>query len=205
MNASRIPAGLLAAAFSSLAFASGPTVFDISGSVDIVSGGTLAPTSVTDAFSGTLDINTATGAVIGADITFGTPGDGITIPALTLVGEDATGGSGAHLYDIELCAAADCSSNWLMNMTVDVTPYTGTLVGYAGGKINNIGLFYGGPADTWGSCPDGPVTSCGLLSTTGSSSPPPPPPPPTVPEPGSALLLLLGLAATGLARRRSTL
>jgi hypothetical protein len=199
-TAQRLIVILLATAGPPLAFAAQPTVFDVTGSVAIVSNGTEAPTGAIDAFSGTIDINTATGAVTGADLSFGSPGFGLTIPALTFAGlEIAPGPTGSHLYTLEFCAAAVCSSNWLMGMTIDVTPTVPTLVGYAGGKIDNVGLFYGGVQNTWGGCPDGPVTACGgitLKSGGGGGKT-------GVPEPASALLMLLGLAATQLRRQRS--
>jgi hypothetical protein len=183
---------LAAAATCSLAVAS-DTVFNVSGTINITG---------TDTFSGTLDINTATGAFVGGSLIFGSPATGITVPTLDLTGfETASGGSGTHLFIVELCASTDCSSNWLMNMTLDVTPSDGSLVGYAGGKINSVALLYGSIANSWGGCPLAPTftpPSCGGITSPnggggGTHG---------VPEPTSAALLILGLTATCLSRRR---
>ena len=80
-------------------------------------------------------------------------------------------------------------------MGLDVTPTVPSLIGYAGGEIATIGLFYGGVQNTWGGCPVSPAAAspCGTLSTSRTTG---------VPEPASAALLILGLTATCLRRRR---
>jgi hypothetical protein len=197
MRPARFVAMLATLAVASVAAAAQPTAFNIAGTLTITADRTGAPTG-TDAFAGTLDINTATGTVTGADITLGSPYTGLTIPTLDVIQTSETGGAGQYVYDIVVCAATDCSSNWLMNIDVQVSGYVPTLIGYAGGKITETGLFYGGPQSPWGGCPI--VTSaggCGLVTATshsgGGSNP-------GVPEPGSAALMLLGLAATCLRR-----
>jgi hypothetical protein len=186
---------LAAAATCSLAVAS-DTVFDVSGTINITGNG---PPDTADTLGGTLTINTATGSIDAVDLIFGSPLiPPAAVPALTVLGpETSPGPTGSHLYEIEACASTDCGSNWLINIGLDVTPTVPSLIGYAGGEIATIGLFYGGVQDTWGGCPESPAaaSACGTLSTSTT-------PPTGVPEPASAALLILGLTATCLSRRR---
>jgi hypothetical protein len=188
----RIIAGLAAVALSSLAVAA-PIVFDVSGTIT-----SDFPPPPTSALSGTLTIDPITGALDAADVDFTSPSTSIpTVPALTFFGpETAPGPVGSHDYEVELCAVSGCAGNWLIELVLDVTPTTPSLIGYSGGPIESIGLFYTGVQDTWGGCPtSASATTCGALST--STSPPPP-----VPEPDGYSLMLAALAAMGLLRRR---
>jgi hypothetical protein len=203
MTSTHVLAGLVTAAFASLAVAQS-SVFDLSGTLTITGNG--APYT-SDAVSGTLDINTVTGAVTGADVVFGSPAPSIpSVPPLTVIGpETAPGPAGSHFYEIELCAQltpltpTKCTGNWLIELGLDVTPMVPSLVGYTGGKIANMGLFYGGVQDTWGGCPETDVLSnCGRITLAQTTSPPPK----GVPEPASGLLMLLGIFGTTLMRRR---
>jgi hypothetical protein len=188
-----IIAGLAFLGLSSLA-AAGPIAFDISGTIT-----SDYPPPATSTLSGSLTIDTVTGALDAADVDFTSPSTSIpTVPALTFFGpETAPGPAGSHAYEIELCAVSGCAGNWLIELVLDVSPTTPSLVGYTGGPIRSIGLFYTGVQDTWGACATSAAatTSCGALSTT--SSPPPP-----VPEPDGYALMLTGLAAMGLLVRR---
>lgn len=176
------------------------TVFDITGTMS-----SEFPPPATSALGGTLTLNTVTGVLDAVDVTFTSPSTGIaTVPALTLLGPETAGGpSGGHFYEIELCAAADCSSNWNMEIGLNVQPDAPpSLIGYAGGTIASLGLWYGTPsaASLWGQC----ESDCGSLSTkanpgggsTGGGGK-------GVPEPGDPALLLLGLGALGLTGLRA--
>lgn len=192
----RIILGLAAAfGFSSLAVAA-PIAFNVSGT--IASDYPPPPTSI---LSGTLTIDPVTGTFDAVDVDFTSPSTSIpTVPALTFFGpETAPGPVGSHEYEVELCAVSGCAGNWLIELVLNVTPTTPSLIGYTGGPIESIGLFYTGIQDTWGACSTSPsVTSpCGALST--KSSPPPP-----VPEPEAYALLLVGLAVMGLLGRRQS-
>jgi MYXO-CTERM domain-containing protein len=189
----RITVGLAAFGLSSLAVAS-PIVFDVSGTIT-----SDYPPPPTSTLSGTLTIDPVTGALDAADVDFTSPSTSIpTVPALTFFGpETAPGPAGSHAYEVELCAVSGCAGNWLIELVLDVTPTTPSLVGYTGGPIESIGLFYTGVQDTWGACSPSSLveSSCGALST--KSSPPPP-----VPEPDAYSLMLTALAAMGLLARR---
>jgi hypothetical protein len=184
---------LAAAALVSAAAFGAATPFNVSGTIS-----SDFPPPASSALSGTLTIDPATGAIDGLDLNFTSPSTTITmsLPSLTFLGpETAPGPAGSHLYEIEACASMDCGSNWLIEMGLDVTPTVPSLIGYNGGKIATIGLFFGGVADTWGGCPVSPAVAspCGTLSTSRTTG---------VPEPASAALLILGLTATCLRRRR---
>jgi len=187
-----IVVGLAALGLSSFAAAS-PIVFDVSGTIT-----SDYPPPLTSTMSGTLTIDPVTGAFDAVDVDFTSPSTSITtVPALTFFGpETAPGPAGSHEYEVELCAVSGCAGNWLIELVLDVTPSTPSLIGYTGGPIESIGLFYTGVQDTWGACSTSPsVTStCGAL--TSRSSPPP------VPEPDGASLMLTALAAMGLLARR---
>jgi hypothetical protein len=190
---------LAATACAPLALATQPTVFSFSGEIAIVVGSERAFYKA-DPFSGTLDINTATGAFVSGSVNFGSPYPGLTVPTLNVTGyETAPGGPGTHDFIIALCTDTNCVSNWAMNMTLQVPASDGTLVGYGGGKIVGAGLYYGSIADDWGGCPLDSVTGCGSVTTHSSGGGGTKP---GVPEPDSAWLLLLGLAATQLRWRR---
>jgi hypothetical protein len=176
------------------------TVFDITGTLS-----SQYPPPASSTLSGTLTLNTATGVLEAVDVTFTSPSTGIsTVPPLTLLGPETAGGpSGGHFYEIELCAAADCSSNWNMELGLYVKPDSPpSLIGYDGGALTSLALWYGTPsaASLWGQC----ASDCGSLATkaapgggsTGGGGT-------GVPEPGNPALLLLGLGALGLTTARA--
>jgi hypothetical protein len=207
MKILRIVSGLLTAGFSSVLLAAPGTSFDLTGT--ITSDFPPPPTSV---LSGTLTLNTVTGTFVSADVDFTSPNTSIpTVPALTNLGPaTAPGPAGSHFYEIELCAVAECAGSWVLEVGLNVQPTAPSLIGYTGGSIATLGLFYSTIADTWGGCSSG----CGNLSSagstgggtsggsgsggstsTGSAST-------SVPEPGTYALMLLGFAAVGLTARR---
>jgi hypothetical protein len=190
-KSARIIVGLAAFGLSSLAVA-GPIAFGVSGA--ITNDFPPPPTSI---LSGTLTIDPVTGTLDATDVDFTSPSTSIaTVPALTFFGpETAPGPVGSHDYEIELCAVSGCAGNWVIELVLDVTPTTPSLIGYTGGPIESIGLFYTGVQDTWGGCSPSPAvaSTCGAL--TSRSSPPP------VPEPDGASLMLAALAAMGLLAR----
>jgi hypothetical protein len=189
---------LVATAYAPLALATQPTVFSFSGEIAVVVGSERGFYKA-DPFSGTLDIDTASGAFVSGSVDFGSPYTGLTVPTLNVTGyETAPGGPGTHVFIVALCTDTNCVSNWAMNMTLEVPASNGTLVGYGGGKIVGAGLYYGSIADDWGGCPLDSVTACGsVTSQSGGGGTKP-----GVPEPGSAWLMLMGLAATQLRGRR---
>jgi uncharacterized membrane protein YgcG len=170
-------AALAAVAVPSLSLAQS-TVFDVSGVIGL-NPNYKYPGFTEDTFSGTFDINTKTGMVTGADIVFGAPtAFGVTsVPALTVLGpEIGPGVPGGQTYVLEVCASADCGSNWDMDFTLKVSDNSHgvpTLVGYAGGALPTDGLSYGGVANTWGGCPVIPgfePSSCGRAVAQNSGS-----------------------------------
>jgi hypothetical protein len=177
--------------------ASADTIFNVSGTIN-----SDFPPPATSTLSGTITIDTGTGAIDGVDLQFTSPSNTIvgSLPDLTNVGIE-TSGTNDQTYEVELCASTPCSTNWLITMLLDVPSFTSgeltSLVGYDGGDIDSIGLFYGGVADTWGGCQADSLSSptCGQLSAPG---------PVSTPEPAALPFLATGLGMIGLmARRRS--
>jgi hypothetical protein len=205
MKMLHIVAALLTAGFSSVLLAAPGTTFDLTGTIT-----SDFPPPATSALSGTLAFNTVTGAFVSADVDFTSPSTSIpTVPALTNLGpQTGPGPAGSHFYEIELCAVSGCAGSWVLELGLHVQPTAPSLIGYTGGSLAMLGLFYSTVADTWGGCSAG----CGNLSSggstggggggggsgagsTGGGST-------SVPEPGTYGLMLLGFAALGLTARR---
>jgi hypothetical protein len=177
--------------------ANADTVFNVSGTIN-----SDFPPPDTSTLSGTITINTGTGAIDGVDLQFTSPSTTIAglLPDLTNVGIE-TSGTIDQTYEVEVCASVPCSSNWLITMLLDVPSFTSgeltSLVGYDGGDIYSIGLFYGGVQDTWGSCQADSLSSptCGQLSGAG---------PVSTPEPAVLPLVVTSLAMIVLLACRKT-
>ena len=184
--------GLLALTVGS---ANADTIFNVSGTIN-----SDFPPPATSTLSGTITINTGTGAIDGVDLQFTSPSTTIagSLPDLTNVGIE-TSGTNEQIYEVEVCASPSCGSNWLITMLLDVPSFTSgeltSLVGYDGGDIYSLGLFYGGVQDTWGGCQADSLSSstCGQLSGAG---------PVSTPEPAVLPLVAAGLGIIGLVARR---
>jgi hypothetical protein len=171
--------------------ANADTVFNVSGTIN-----SDFPPPDTSTLSGTITINTGTGAIDGVDLQFTSPSTSISgsLPDLTNVGFE-TSGTNEQTYEVEVCASVPCSSNWLITLLLDVPSFTSgeltSLVGYDGGDIYSIGLFYGGVQDTWGGCQADSLSSptCGQLSGPG---------PVSTPEPAVLPLVATSLGLVGL-------
>ena len=171
--------------------ANADTIFNVSGTIN-----SDFPPPDTSTLSGTITINTGTGAIDGVDLQFTSPSTSISgsLPDLTNVGFE-TSGTNEQTYEVEVCASVPCSSNWLITLLLDVPSFTSgeltSLVGYDGGDIYSIGLFYGGVQDTWGGCQADSLSSptCGQLSGPG---------PVSTPEPAVLPLVATSLGLVGL-------
>ena len=171
------------------------TVINVSGTIN-----SDFPPPATSTLSGTITIDTGTGAIDGVDLRFTSPSTTITgsLPDLTNVGIE-TSGTNEQTYELEVCASLPCSSNWLITVLLDVPSFTSgeltSLVGYDGGDIYSIGLFYGGVQNTWGGCQADSLSSptCGQLSGLE---------PVSTPEPAVLPLVATGLGLIGLLARR---
>jgi hypothetical protein len=174
--------------------ANADSIFDVSGIIN-----SDFPPPDTSTLSGTITINTGTGAIDGIDLQFTSPSTTISgsLPDLTNVGIE-TSGTNEQTYEVEVCASLPCSTNWLLTMLLEVPSFTSgdltSLVGYAGGGIYSLGLFYGGVQNTWGSCQADSLssTTCGQLSAAAAVS---------TPEPAVLPLVATGLALIGLLAR----
>jgi hypothetical protein len=175
--------------------ANADTIFNVSGTIN-----SDFPPPATSTLSGTITVNTGTGAIDGVDLQFTSPSTTISgsLPDLTSVGIE-TSGTNEQTYEVEVCASPPCGGNWLITMLLAVPSFTSgeltSLVGYDGGGIYSIGLFYGGVQDTWGSCQADSLSSptCGQLSGEGAVS---------SPEPAVFPLVATGLGMIGLLARR---
>lgn len=177
--------------------ANADSIFDVSGIIN-----SDFPPPDTSMLSGTITINTVTGAIDGIDLQFTSPSNTISgpLPDLTNIGIE-TLGTNEQTYEIEVCASVACSTNWLLEMLLEVPSFTSgeptSLVGYAGGGIYSLGLLYGGVQNTWGGCQADSLssTTCGQVSAAAAAS---------TPEPAVIPLVATGLGLIGLlAGRRS--
>jgi PEP-CTERM motif len=187
--------------------------FDISGTINISQ-----PPTPTSTLGGSITLNTLTGTITAADVTFSAPNPQLTNPpALTFFGpEIGPGPAGSHFYEFELCAVAGCAGNWVLEVGLSVTPTNPSLIGYEGGAISALSLVYSTIADPWGGCNSGCGTlaastapsgggsgagssagsgggsACGGTSTSPTTG---------VPEPATLSLLLLGFGMLGFSAR----
>lgn len=146
------------------------TVFDVSGSATIPMGGTLT-------------INTSTGAVGPEDVTVPNPPNTTGLDFTNLTSSALGSGS---TWDITLNQGATGYSLLL------ILPVT-TLVGYAGGTIEDADLYQTALGPESGLlCTSG---NCGALTASASTP---------VPEPSTGAMMLFGFAVLGYAGYRRT-